>query len=165
MPKISIKVKLKAEKLREEIEHHNRMYYTDAAPEISDFEFDKLMKELTDIEAKYPGLKTADSPTQRVGGGPLKGFKSAAHSEPMMSLDNTYSADELREFDARAVRISSPTVTEAWRRHPVFLHDSPTFRDWHPHNASRRRSASSTCCISGCVSPPRFRSSLAAEML
>jgi DNA ligase (NAD+) len=106
MPKISIKVKLKAEKLREEIEHHNRMYYTDAAPEISDFEFDKLMKELTDIEAKYPGLKTADSPTQRVGGGPLKGFKSAAHSEPMMSLDNTYSADELREFDARVRKIT-----------------------------------------------------------
>ena len=82
------------------------MYYTDAAPEISDFEFDKLMKELTDIEAKYPGLKTADSPTQRVGGGPLKGFKSAAHSEPMMSLDNTYSADELREFDARVRKIT-----------------------------------------------------------
>jgi DNA ligase (NAD+) len=64
------------------------------------------MKELTDIEAKYPGLKTADSPTQRVGGGPLKGFKSAAHSEPMMSLDNTYSADELREFDARVRKIT-----------------------------------------------------------
>jgi DNA ligase (NAD+) len=106
MPKIPIKVKLKAEKLREEIGHHNRMYYTDAAPEISDFEFDKLMKELIDIEGRYPGLKKADSPTQHVGGEPLKGFKSVTHSEPMMSLDNTYSADELREFDARVRKIT-----------------------------------------------------------
>jgi DNA ligase (NAD+) len=106
MPKAPDKTIQRAAKLRAEIDRHNRMYYTDAAPEISDFEFDKLMKELTDIEAKYPGLKTADSPTQRVGGGPLKGFKSAAHSEPMMSLDNTYSADELREFDARVRKIT-----------------------------------------------------------
>ena len=106
MAKIPGKILSKAEKLRGLLEYHNRKYYVDASPEISDFEFDKLLKELIELEGAYPGLQTPDSPTQRVGGEPLKEFKSVTHKIPMMSLDNTYSADELREFDARVRKIS-----------------------------------------------------------
>jgi len=106
MPKIPDKIKTKAEKLREQIEYHNRKYYVDAAPEISDYEYDMLMKELISIEEKYPELKTPDSPTVRVGGEALKEFKTVTHSVPMLSLDNTYSPDELREFDVRVAKIT-----------------------------------------------------------
>jgi DNA ligase (NAD+) len=104
--KIPEKIKIKAEKLRKELERHNRLYYTDAKPEISDFEYDRLMNELITIEKTYPELQTADSPTQRVGGAPIKGFKTVTHRIPMMSLDNTYSAEELREFDRRVRKIT-----------------------------------------------------------
>jgi DNA ligase (NAD+) len=106
MPKISGKIRQKADKLRIELDRHNKLYYINAEPEISDFEYDKMMKELIDIEKTYPELITPDSPTQRVGGAALKEFKSVIHKIPMMSLDNTYSADELREFDARVRKIS-----------------------------------------------------------
>ena len=91
----------RAAQLREEIERHNRLYYQQAQPEISDREFDALLRELQDIEAAHPELITPDSPSQRVGGAPLEGFTQIAHSIPMMSLDNTYSEAELREFYAR----------------------------------------------------------------
>jgi DNA ligase (NAD+) len=106
MPKAPDKTIQRAKKLRAELERHNRLYYIDAAPEISDFEYDRLMKELVLIEKSYPELKTPDSPTQRVGGAPLKEFKSVTHKIPMMSLDNTYSADDLREFDARVRKVT-----------------------------------------------------------
>lgn len=93
--------KKKIDKLRSEIEKHNRLYYVEAKPMISDFEFDKLMRELTELEEAFPEFKTPDSPTMRVGGQPLKEFKTVRHTIPMMSLDNTYSYDELREFDKR----------------------------------------------------------------
>ncbi len=91
----------RAAHLREEIERHNRLYYQHARPEITDQEFDKLLRELQDLEAAHPDLVTPDSPTQRVGGAPLVGFAQITHTVPMMSLDNTYSEDELREFFAR----------------------------------------------------------------
>lgn len=100
------KIRTKADKLRRDLERHNRLYYTDAKPEISDTEYDRLMNELITIEKTYPELLTADSPTQRVGGAPIKGFKTVTHKFPMMSLDNTYSPDELREFDARIKKIT-----------------------------------------------------------
>ncbi len=100
------KIRKRAEKLRTELERHNRLYYTEARPEISDSEYDRLMKELITIEETYPELKTDDSPSQRVGGSPLKGFKTVTHKIPMLSLDNTYSPDELREFDARVRKIT-----------------------------------------------------------
>ena len=87
--------------LRAEIERHTRLYYVEAAPEISDREFDRLMRELQDLETAHPELRTADSPTQRVGGEPLGSFQPVVHAVPMMSLDNTYSIEEMREFDAR----------------------------------------------------------------
>lgn len=91
----------RAEHLRSELERHNRLYYQHAAPEISDREFDQLLRELQDIEKEHPELITPDSPTQRVGGAPLEGFAQITHRVPMMSLDNTYSEEELSEFYAR----------------------------------------------------------------
>lgn len=93
--------KQRAETLRAELERHNRLYYVEAKPEISDREFDRLLRELQDLEAAHPELAAPDSPTQRVGGEPLTGFRPVKHAVPMMSLDNTYSIDEMREFDAR----------------------------------------------------------------
>jgi DNA ligase (NAD+) len=91
----------RASLLRTEIERHNALYYQHAAPEITDKEFDALLRELQDIEKAHPELITPDSPTQRVGGAPLEGFSQIAHTVPMMSLDNTYSEEELREFYVR----------------------------------------------------------------
>ena len=94
--------------LRAEIDKHNRLYYVEAAPVISDREFDRLMKRLEQIEAEHPELIAADSPTQRVGGEPLTEFKTVEHSIPMLSIDNTYSYDEVREWDARVRRALNP---------------------------------------------------------
>ncbi len=91
----------RAEFLRAELERHNRLYYVEARPEISDREFDRLLRELQELEAAHPELATVDSPTQRVGGSPIEGFRPVKHAVPMMSLDNTYSVEEMREFDAR----------------------------------------------------------------
>ncbi len=106
MPKVPDKIQTKAAKLRKKLEYHNRLYYVDAAPEISDYDYDMLLKELVALEEQYPELKTEDSPSRRVGGEPLKEFKTVTHSVPMLSLDNTYSPDELREFDARVRKIT-----------------------------------------------------------
>jgi DNA ligase (NAD+) len=91
----------RAAELRRLIDHHNYLYYTEAKPEISDREFDRLLEELKALEAKHPELVTPDSPTQRVGGQPVEGFATVAHRIPMLSIDNTYNADDLREFDKR----------------------------------------------------------------
>jgi DNA ligase (NAD+) len=88
-------------KLRDEINHHNYKYYVENNPVISDYEYDMLLKKLEVLEAEFPGLITPDSPTQRIGGEPLKGFKTVEHKIAMLSLDNAYSYDELREFDER----------------------------------------------------------------
>ncbi len=101
MKKIPKEVIEEVEKLREEIEYHNYRYYVLADPVISDEEYDKLMKRLIQLEKKYPELVTPDSPTQRVGGKVLEGFKKVKHSTPMLSLDNTYDENEIREFDER----------------------------------------------------------------
>lgn len=91
--------------LREEIRKHDRLYFVEAAPEISDREYDRLVERLRALEAAHPELVTPDSPTQRVGGEPLKGFKSITHAVPMLSIDNTYNEGELREFDQRVRKI------------------------------------------------------------
>ncbi|WP_448375318.1 NAD-dependent DNA ligase LigA [Fervidobacterium sp.] len=95
------KIRQEVEKLRTEIEYHNYRYYVLASPVITDEEYDKLMKKLIDLEEKYPELKTPDSPTQRVGGQPIEGFESVEHSEPMLSLDNTYNEAEILNFHER----------------------------------------------------------------
>jgi len=89
------------EELRRLINHHNYLYYVQDAPEISDKEFDGLLKELVEIEEAHPEVITADSPTQRVGGEPIGAFQQVTHRVPMLSIDNTYNAAELREFDKR----------------------------------------------------------------
>jgi len=77
------------QKLRDEIRKHDQLYYQQAAPIISDRQYDQLYKQLVDLEAKFPDLVTPDSPTQHVGGKPLKAFEQVAHLIPMLSLDNT----------------------------------------------------------------------------
>lgn len=87
--------------LRVKINRHDRLYYVLAKPEISDGEYDKLYRRLKDLEDEYPQAQTPDSPTRRIGAEPVKGFTAVKHIAPMMSLDNTYSADELKAFDQR----------------------------------------------------------------
>jgi DNA ligase (NAD+) len=88
-------------KLRQEIEYHEKKYYVDSDPQISDFEFDELVKELQDLERRFPDLITPESPTQRVGENPVEGFPSLSHRLPMLSLDNCYTVEELRDFEGR----------------------------------------------------------------
>ena len=91
--------------LREEVRRHEHLYYVRNAPEISDEQYDRLERELRDLEALHPDLVTPDSPTRRVGEKPSEEFPSFTHRVPMLSLDNTYSEDELREFEERIFRI------------------------------------------------------------
>lgn len=93
--------KKKIERLRKKIHHHNYQYYVLNEPIISDYQYDQLYKELEELERLFPELITSDSPTQRIGGKPLKEFKTVKHTVKMLSLDNTYSEDEVREFDKR----------------------------------------------------------------
>jgi len=93
--------KKKIIELRTEIDFHNKKYYIENNPVISDFEFDKLLKELENLETKFPDLIRPDSPTQRVGEKPLDEFITVEHKVPMLSLANTYTFDELRDFDER----------------------------------------------------------------
>src|SRR5271155_3088548 len=96
----------KVESLRDRIRHHEYLYYVVDNPEISDGEFDKLMQQLKDLEAEHPELITTDSPTQRVGGKPREGFVKVPHSSLMLSLDNTYSEQELRAWERRVHELS-----------------------------------------------------------
>src|SRR6184192_602488 len=93
------------ETLRRDITEHNRRYYEEAAPTISDREYDRLYKELADLETQFPELVTPDSPTQRVGGKPLRAFAQIQHRVPMLSLDNTYSEEEVVNFYKRITRL------------------------------------------------------------
>ena len=91
--------------LRIEILRHDRSYYVDAAPVISDTEYDRLMKRLLELESAHPELADPASPSQRVGGEPTKKFPVAPHDPPMLSLENTYTEAEVREWDERCRRI------------------------------------------------------------
>ena len=99
-------------KLRDEIRYHEHRYYVLDDPEISDFEFDKLMRRLQELETQNPELVTPDSPTQRVGGQPAEEFPKVRHSVPMLSLDNTCSLDELKDFDRRVRELSGRSKVE-----------------------------------------------------
>ncbi len=100
------------EALREKIRHHEYRYYVLDSPEISDADFDVLMNELKWLEAEHPETVTPDSPTQRVGGKPREGFVKAKHSSPMLSLDNAYSEEELRDWERRVHELSGRTDLE-----------------------------------------------------
>ncbi len=94
-------IKLKAQELRSKILYHNMKYYNEDSPEISDYEYDMLLRELEDIEKEYPQLITADSPTQRVGGEAAEKFSPVEHKVPMESLHDSFSHEEIRDFDRR----------------------------------------------------------------
>jgi DNA ligase (NAD+) len=106
---LTVMTRLEAQKriasLREQIRRHDYLYYVLAQPEISDRDYDQLYTELEQLERQFPDLITADSPTQRVGGQPLKEFSIVRHVPPMLSLDKAYSESEVREFDARVRRL------------------------------------------------------------
>jgi DNA ligase (NAD+) len=93
------------EKLRAEIARHDELYYRNAKPQITDFEYDVLKRELADLETRYPDLASADSPTARVGDDRVQGFREVAHRRRMLSLDNTYSEEEVRAFNTRLTRL------------------------------------------------------------
>jgi len=98
-------VKVEIERLREELRRHNRLYFVEAKPEISDLEFDKLMKRLQQLEAEHPEFDAPDSPSKRVGGEPVEGFNTVVHRIPMLSIDNCYDEAALLEFDARIKKL------------------------------------------------------------
>ena len=89
------------EQLRAELRRHEHLYYVLDSPQISDAEYDALMRRLMELEAAHPKLARPDSPTQRVGGAPREGFQQVTHSAPMLSLDNALNVEELRAFDER----------------------------------------------------------------
>jgi DNA ligase (NAD+) len=98
-------VRERVEALRREIDHYAHLYYVRDAPEISDAEYDRLFRELLELEDGYPELRTEDSPTQRVGGAPVDAFRKVRHRTPMLSLDNAFSAEEVAEFVRRVERV------------------------------------------------------------
>lgn len=100
----SAQAKTRIQQLTEQIQYHNDLYYNKSKTEISDFEFDQLLEELVKLEAEFPALRLPDSPTQRVGGTITKEFASVVHQYPMLSLGNTYSAEELADFDGRVAK-------------------------------------------------------------
>ena len=106
MPVATKDIEKKIEALRDQIRHHEYRYFVLDDPEISDFDFDKLVEQLKKLEAEHPELITADSPTQRVGGKPREGVVKVAHSSPMLSLDNTYNEEELRAWERRVHELS-----------------------------------------------------------
>ena len=110
---ISRKIKERTEKLREAISKHSYLYHTLDKSEITDEAYDALVRELLEIEEKYPDLKTADSPTERVGDKPLKEFEKVEHSVPQWSFNNAFNEDDLRAFDQRVKKLlgNSPTYT------------------------------------------------------
>ncbi len=99
------KDRARAEALRRKILYHERKYYAENDPQISDPEFDGLVRELRDLEARFPDLVTPESPTQRVGEKPVEGFPAVVHRNPMLSIENGYDEDEIREFDARVRKL------------------------------------------------------------
>src|SRR5580658_5472146 len=109
--------KAKHAELVAEIRRNDRLYYIETRPVISDQEYDKLYRELVDLEKEHPELVTPDSPTQRVGEEPVKAFGQVRHAVPMLSLDNTYSQDEVRQFVTRAQKLL-PNHTLTWTVEP-----------------------------------------------
>jgi DNA ligase (NAD+) len=97
-------IQQRIEALRREIEHHNYLYYVEARPQISDQEYDRLLRELAELEQAHPQFITSDSPTQRVGGAPLNELQQVRHAAPMMSIDNSYEEADVRAFDERVRR-------------------------------------------------------------
>ena len=110
MKRVPASAAKRTERLRRELREHDYRYYVLAEPTVTDEEYDRLLRELQDLEAKYPELCSPDSPTQRVGGMPTKEFATVAHDPPMLSLANSYSEEEIRDFDRRVRELLGNTV-------------------------------------------------------
>lgn len=115
-----INIQSKINQLREKINLHNYRYYILDDPEVSDSEYDRLMRELQNLEAQYPELITTDSPTQRVGAKPLSAFESIEHTLPMLSLDNSFDDSEIFEFEDRLKKLLLPLDTVEYVAEPKF---------------------------------------------
>ncbi|MGA0287681.1 MAG: DNA ligase LigA-related protein, partial [Phycisphaerales bacterium] len=109
--------------LRDLLRRADRAYYVDADPIMSDPEYDRLLAELADLEARHPDLDDPDSPTRRVGGEPIEGFETAAHAVPMRSIDNTYSIEDLRAWIARVVKLLRDAAALAEDATPALVCD------------------------------------------
>lgn len=109
---MTAKARTEIERLRAELNRHNHLYYVEAKPEIADLEFDMLLKKLEALEQQHPEYDSPDSPTRKVGGTPIEGFRSVAHRLPMLSIDNVYDEAELAEFDARVRKLLSAEEVE-----------------------------------------------------
>ena len=105
-----MKIKARIDFLRKELAEHNHSYYVLDTSIISDFEFDKLLQELVKLEDENPEFFDATSPTQRVGGGVIDGFKTVAHKYRMLSLGNTYSEEDLHDFDTRLHKLTDQEI-------------------------------------------------------
>ena len=105
---MSNSIKAEIERLRDEINRHNYLYHVEARPEISDLDFDKLLKRLTELETQHPELDSPDSPSHKVGGAPIEGFVSVTHRLPMLSIDNVYDEAGVREFEVRIRKLLEP---------------------------------------------------------
>jgi DNA ligase (NAD+) len=104
------RIEKEIEQLRDEIRQHDERYYVDAKPTVSDLEYDRLMERLKLLEAEHPEFASPDSPTQRVGGEPIAGFRTVPHTRPMYSIDNTYNVDEVRKWASRTYEATSPDL-------------------------------------------------------
>ncbi len=120
MPNVPENAKERHQKLKDEIEFHNVQYHTLDAPKISDFKYDQIFAELLELEKKFPALQSPDSPSQRIGSAPLDGFQKATHRQPMLSLQNTYSTDEIIEFDERVKKFLKTTEAITYYCEPKF---------------------------------------------
>src|SRR6186997_538937 len=98
---MTAKIKAEIERLRDQLNRHNYLYYVEAKPEISDLEFDRMLKDLERLETEYPQYDSPDSPTRKVGGEAIAAFNTVLHLEPMLSIDNVYDEASLLEFDKR----------------------------------------------------------------
>jgi DNA ligase (NAD+) len=105
---MSSSIKAEIERLRDEINRHNYLYYIEARPEISDLDFDRLLKRLTELESKHSEYDSPDSPSHKVGGAPIDGFVSVTHRLPMLSIDNVYDEAGVREFGVRIRKLLEP---------------------------------------------------------
>ncbi len=109
---MSAEIKQQIELFRREIEKHNRLYYVEATPQISDLEYDKLLKELEQLEREHPEYDSPESPSHKVGGEPIVGFETVPHRLPMLSIDNCYDEAELLEFDTRVRKLLDVETVE-----------------------------------------------------
>src|SRR4030042_3614629 len=113
-------IRKRVDKLREEIEYHNYRYYILDQPEISDAEYDRLMKELEKLEEQYPDLRSPNSPTQRVGASPVEEFEIVRHTIPMLSLANAFDETEARDFDKRVKKFLGTSEEIEYVAEPKF---------------------------------------------